>query len=271
MKRFYRTLALCMLILILLISAVPGIAASKTNSSKTESSFTIHFIDVGQADASLVICDGKTMLIDGGNAADSDLIYSYLKKLKIKKLDYIVCTHPHEDHVGGLAGALNYAKVGTAFCSMDSYDSKAFNSFVKYLKKRNAEIAIPSAGDEFKLGSATVTILAPINMYDDLNNMSIVLRIEYGDTSFLFMGDAEREEEQDILDAGYELESTVLKVGHHGGETSTTYPFLREVSPKYAVLSVGKDNAYGHPHDNTLSRFKDAEVKVLRTDICRDI
>lgn len=232
-----------------------------------DSTFEIHFIDVGQADAALVLCDGEAMLIDGGNSADSSLIYSYLKKHGVKHLDYIVATHAHEDHVGGLAGALNYATVGTAFCSVTSSDSDTFRDFVKYLGKQGVSITVPDAGDIFKLGSSTVQILAPIKNSDAPNNMSIVLRIVYGDTSFLFTGDAEREEEQDILNAGYSLESTVLKVGHHGSNTSTTYPFLREIMPEYAVISAGENNSYGHPTEDTLSRLRDAVVTVFRTDM----
>lgn len=235
------------------------------------STFEIHFIDVGQADSALVLCDGEAMLIDGGNAEDSNLIYSYLKKLSQDHLDYIVCTHGHEDHVGGLAGALNYASVDHALCSVTSYDSKAFGNFTKYLDKQGVSIEVPSAGDTFRLGSAQVQVLGPINSSNEPNNMSIVLRIVYGETSFLFTGDAEREEEQDILDAGYSLDSTVLKVGHHGSANSTTYPFLREVMPEYAVISVGKDNSYGHPTEEALSRLRDADVTVYRTDMQGDI
>ena len=235
------------------------------------SSFEIHYIDVGQADAALVLCDGQAMLIDGGNAEDSNLIYAYLKKLSLDHLQYIVCTHAHEDHVGGLAGALNYATVDVAFSPVTSYDSRAFGNFVTYLDKQGVSITIPKAGDSFSLGSATVSILGPINSSDDPNNTSIVLRIVYGDTSFLFTGDAEREEEQDILNAGHTLDSTVLKVGHHGSETSTSYVFLREIMPEYAVISVGTGNSYGHPTDAVLSRLRDADVKVYRTDLQGDV
>ena len=248
-----------------------GTVASPTQETSNEmpgdSSFEVNFIDVGQADSAIIICDGKAMLIDGGNADDSSLIYTYLKNHGIDHLDYLVCTHAHEDHVGGLAGALNYATVAVAYCPVKSYDSKAFNNFTKYLENQGVSITVPSAGDTFTLGSASVTVLGPINPSDEPNNTSIVLRIVYGSTSFLFTGDAEREEEQDILDAGCSLSSTVLKVGHHGGETSTTYPFLREVMPQYAIISVGADNSYGHPTEATLSRLRDAGVTVYRTDM----
>ncbi len=251
-------------------NAQPAIPQDKVNIP-TNSTFSIRFIDVGQADSALVECDGKYMLIDGGNAADSNLIYSVLKNSNISHLDYIVGTHAHEDHIGGLPGALNYATVGTVYAPVTSYDSKAFNSFVKYTEQRGSSVTIPKAGENFTLGNASVTILGPVKSYADTNNTSIVLRIVYGDTSFLFTGDAERDAEQDILFAGYELGSTVLKVGHHGSDSSTTYPFLREILPEYAVISVGTGNSYGHPTENTLSRLRDADVKVYRTDMQGDI
>lgn len=237
----------------------------------TNSSFEIHFIDVGQADAALVLCDGKAMLIDGGNAEDSNLLYSYLKKNNISHLDYVIGTHAHEDHIGGLAGALNYASVGTAYCPVKSYDTKAFGNFVSALSKHGVSITVPSKGNSFTLGSATCTILAVNTDNSDPNNTSIVLRIVYGETSFMFTGDAERVVEQAILNGGANIKSTVLKVGHHGSESSTSYVWLREIMPQYAVISVGKDNSYGHPTEEVLSRLRDAEVKTFRTDLQGDI
>ena len=230
-------------------------------------SLQVHFIDVGQADAALVICDGHYMLIDGGNAEDSDLVYSYLERHGAKNLDYMVASHAHEDHIGGLSGALNYAKVDTALCPVTEYSSKVFQNMVKYLEQQGKSLTVPAPGDKFDLGSARVEILGPVQEYDDTNNTSIVLRIDYGETSFLFTGDMETGAEKDLLESGADVRATVLKAGHHGSDTSTGYQFLREVSPRYTVISVGEGNKYGHPSDEVLSRFRDAGTEVYRTDM----
>ena len=261
-----------LLAVLLIVSFIPACSAPSQSPGLSEgSSFEAHFIDVGQADATLVLCGNESMLIDGGNADDSNLIYTYLEKHGVTHLDYIVCTHAHEDHVGGLSGALNYATVDTALCPVMEYDSNVFSNFKECLDQQDVRITVPQAGDTFSLGDAHVTVLGPISDTDNANNTSIVLKITYGDTSFLFTGDAERDEEQDILDAGYDLASTVLKVGHHGSDTSTSYQFLLEVMPKYAVIFVGTGNTYGHPHAESLSRLRDASVTVYRTDLQGDI
>ena len=230
-------------------------------------SFQVHFIDVGQADAALVICAGHYMLIDGGNAEDSDLVYSYLERHGAKNLDYMVASHAHEDHIGGLSGALNYAKVDTALCPVTEYSSKVFQDMVKYLEQQGKSLTVPAPGDKFDLGSARVEILGPVQEYDDTNDTSIVLRIDYGETSFLFTGDMETGAEGDLLESGANVRATVLKAGHHGSDTSTGYQFLREVSPQYTFISVGEGNKYGHPSDEVLSRFRDAGTEVYRTDM----
>lgn len=249
----------------------------KTEESQSEpellpegSYFEIHFIDVGQADAELIICDDHAMLVDGGYKSDSSLIYSYLKKENITELDYIICSHPHEDHVGGLAGALNYAKAKNALCPVDSYDSDGFNDFKKYLDNQGVEITKPAVGESFSLGNSTVSVLGP-TINGSGNNNSLVLRVVYGQTSFLLTGDAEFEEEQYMLNSGQELSSTVLKVGHHGSDSSTSAQFLNAVMPQYAVISVGTDNAYGHPSQAVLDNFKQFNVDVFRTDLQGDV
>jgi len=231
------------------------------------SSFEVHFIDVGQADSALVICDGHYMLIDGGNAEDSDLVYAYLERHGAKHIDYMVASHAHEDHIGGLSGALNYASVDMACCPVTEYSSKVFGDMVKYLEAQGKSLTVPEPGDTFALGSAQVEILGPVKEYDDTNDTSIVLRIDYGETSFLFTGDMEKGAEADLMESGANLKATVLKAGHHGSDTSSSYPFLREVMPEYVVISVGEDNSYGHPSDEVLSRYRDLGAEVYRTDM----
>ncbi|MCR4658407.1 MAG: MBL fold metallo-hydrolase [Lachnospiraceae bacterium] len=237
----------------------------------TPPSFQIDFIDVGQGDSALVQCDGHYMLIDGGDASKSSLIYSYLNARAIKYIDIMVATHEDADHIGGLSGALNYATVGTAYCPVTDNDTKAFKSFKKYLSSQGKSITVPRAGETFSLGSSIVTVLGPIYKETNANNNSIVLRIVYGNTSFLFTGDAQTEEENSVIFSGQPLRSTVLKVAHHGSDSSTGYQFLREVMPQYAVISVGSDNSYGHPNENVLSRLRDAGARVFRTDMQGDI
>ena len=234
---------------------------------QTGGGLEVHFIDVGQADAALVACDGRYMLIDGGNAEDSDLIYSYLERRGVKHLDLMVASHAHEDHIGGLSGALNCATVDTALCPVTEYNSKVFQNLVKYLEAQGKALTVPEPGDRFNLGSARVEILGPVEEYDETNDTSIVLRIDYGDTSFLFTGDMEKGAEADLIESGANLRATVLKAGHHGSDTSSGYQFLREVMPRYAVISVGEGNKYGHPSDEVLSRLRDAGTEVYRTDM----
>lgn len=234
------------------------------------STFSVHFIDVGQADAALIECDGHYMLVDGGNKADSDILYTVLKNAGAEHLDIVVGTHGHEDHIGGIPGALRYATADMVLCPVTSYDSDAFEDFARYAEEKGGGITVPAVGDEYPLGSASVVILG-VNSGSDANDTSIILKVLYGETSFLFTGDAEREAEQAVLDSGADLSATVLKVGHHGSDTSTTYPFLREIMPTYGVISVGRGNSYGHPSDNTLSRLRDADVEFYRTDLNGDV
>lgn len=245
-------------------------AQETTPSSDYVSSFSIHYIDVGQADAALVECDGHYMLIDGGNKGDSNVIYSVLKRAAVSRLDIVVGTHAHEDHIGGLPGAFNYTTADLTLCPVSEYNSDAFRDFKKYADKNGGGITIPSAGDSYTLGSATVDILA-VNGGSDPNDTSIVLKITYGSTAFLFTGDAESEAERAILNSGVNLSATVLKVSHHGNDSGTSSSFLRQVMPQYAVISVGKDNPYGHPKDDTLRLLADADVTVYRTDLNGDI
>lgn len=263
--------ALCITFIFFLSSCGAAEGPEPEAPPAAEPKLTVTFLDVGQGDAALVECDGAAMLIDGGAPGQSSKLYSALKRRGITRLDYLVATHPDADHIGGLAGALEAATVGTAYCSVAEHDTDTFRTFQRKLEEKGVPLAVPEAGDSFPLGGSTVQLLGPLRQSGDTNNSSLVLRLVCGETALLFTGDAEREEEQDLLTAGCDLSATLLKVGHHGSDSSTSYPFLREVMPRYAVLSVGADNPYGHPDENTLSRLRDAGVQVFRTDLQGDI
>lgn len=224
---------------------------------------TVAFLDVGQGDATFINCDGAAMLIDGGPTSASQFIFSYLKS-HTERLDYMIATHPHEDHVGGLAAALNAVPVDLIFSPVETSDNEPFSNMVRYADLSGTPIVVPYEGDYFHLGEAEITILHCWPEAWDVNDMSIVLRIDYGYTSFLFTGDAEEMSEYMMIDSGMPLKADVLKVGHHGSRTSSTEEFLSEVAPTWAVISCGMDNSYGHPHEDTLRKLAGAET--LRTD-----
>lgn len=252
-------------------TAVPYNTGPPETAIPETSGFAVHYIDVGQGDAALIFCDGQTMLIDGGRAKASDIIYTYLNKQGISHLDYVVCSHADEDHVGGLAGALSAVSVGTVYAPQTEADTRAYQNFKRKTQEQGLEIQHPKHGERFPFGDSTVEVLGPIHeTATERNSTSLILKVQYGETSFLFTGDAEFKEEHDILEQGYDLSATVLKVSHHGSAGATSYRFLREVMPKYAVISVG-ENAYGHPTDEVLSKLRDADVQVYRTDLQGDI
>ena len=248
-----------------------GNTGAENTGTAQAGTLTVTWLDVGQGDAAVIQCGGQSMLIDGGKPEKSSYIYAWLQQHGLSYLDVIVATHVDADHIGGLSGALNYASVGTAYCPETTGTTETFQSFVKYLAQQGKQITVPTEGETFALGGAQVQILGPLHCAEDSNDNSIVLKVSFGATSFLFTGDAERAEEQDLLNAGVNLQSTVLKVGHHGSDTSTSYPFLRAVAPQYAVISVGAGNSYGHPTEAVLSRLRDAGVTTFRTDMQGEI
>lgn len=254
-------------------SATDAAAMEAGDTDPAQKGFQVRFLDVGQGDASLIICDGHTMLIDGGSRLQSAFLYGYLKNAGIRHLDYIVATHPDEDHIGGLAGALNYASVGTAFSPVMDDESECFQDFCKYLARQNVSVTVPCAGDSYSLGSAQIKILGPVKTTDQGkdNDNSIVLQVRHGDCAFLLTGDAEAQEEEDILQSGVDLHSQVLKVSHHGSATSTGGAWLDAVSPSAAVICCGEDNAYGHPAEAVLKRLQDRKIRVFRTDLQGEI
>lgn len=263
-------------IIICLISATSVVfATGEEESSNTHalqaSNFDVRFFDVGQGDSAIVTCDGRSMLIDGGDPSASSILFSFLKTNQINQLDYIVCTHPQTDHAAGLSGAMNYANVNQIMSSVATSDNAAFKDLMRFAEQKGTSVMVPGAGSVFYLGSAKGTILGPVTMNGGENDNSLVVRLEYGDISFLFMGDAGTEEEREILAQNKHLKSTVLKVGHHGSNTSTSESFLKAVAPEYAIISCGTANDYGHPTDATLDALKRENVQLYRTDLQGDI
>ncbi len=229
----------------------------------------VHYIDVGQADSILLESSNEFILIDGGNRDDGDLVVTYLEEQGVKELNAVICTHAHEDHVGGLPSVLAVYPTAAVYAPTNTYSSNIFDKFLYYTDQQGLEITIPSPGDMLTLGEAELTVLGPVKSYPDANNTSIVIKAAYGDTSFLFTGDMEKEAESDMLDYwGTEMEwhADVLKVGHHGSDTSSGYRFLNEVMPTYGVIPVGENNDYGHPHREPMDRLRQAGVIALRTD-----
>ena len=230
-------------------------------------SFKVHFIDVGQADCALIECNGEYALIDGGNTDDTELVVDYLAEQDVDRLSLVVGTHYHEDHIGGLPGILKAYSADTVWTSAVSYYNGYVNAFLNAAKSYSDELLYPKIGDTYRLGGATITMLGPVRTnYEDLNDTSLVLMVTYGKTRFLFTGDMEQIAESDLLASGADVKADVLKVGHHGSYSSTSYWFLRAVAPTYAVISAGGSNDYGHPHDSTLSQLKNADVVIYRTD-----
>lgn len=227
----------------------------------------VHFIDVGQGDSTLLIYKEHAMLIDAGEDSQGTNLQNYLEKQGVKKLDYVVATHPDADHIGGLDVILTKFDCGIIFFPDAQSDTVAYRDVTDAIKYRGYEVTRPEMGAVYSLGDAAFTIIVSENCPEENNNnASIGLKMTYGKNSFLFTGDAEKEALTDMLQSGADLRADVLKAGHHGSSDSADELFLETVGAKYAVISCGKGNDYGHPHAKTLNLFKKLDMQVFRTD-----
>ena len=243
-------------------------AAKAPDTSKPEGTLEVHYIDVGQGDATLIKCGSHAMLIDGGNNNKGTTVQLYLKKQGVESLDYVIGTHPDADHIGGL-DVIVY-KYNCEKVIMPDYekDNKTYQELVDVIHDKNMKITYPVVGEQYALGEAKFTIIAPnSNSYGgNANDYSVAILLEYGKNCFLFTGDAEEASEAEMLTNGIDISADVYKVAHHGSRSASTQEFLNAVHPKYAVISCGEGNSYGHPHAEVLNRLRSMGVDVFRTD-----
>lgn len=231
------------------------------------STLEVHYLDIGQGDATLLVCDGEAMLIDAGENDKGTQIQNYLTHLGIKKLKYAIGTHPHSDHIGGLDVIIYKFDCETILMPDLERDMKTYQDVINAVEIKDYKVTVPQPGDTYTLGGAQFQIVAPNDIwYESMNDYSIALRVIHGDNEFLFTGDAEEESEKEMLRKGWEISADVYQVGHHGSYSSTSEAFIEEVSPDYAVISCGENNDYGHPHAEVMNRLRAHGVQVFRTD-----
>lgn len=225
----------------------------------------IYYLDVGQADSILIESDKEYMLIDAGNNEDGKLLVDYFKSLNITSFKYVVGTHPHEDHIGGLDDVINNFNINKIYFPDAITTTKTFEDVLEAMESNNLTYSIPKIDETFSLGNADFKVIYTGVDINDLNNTSIILKMTYGNISFLFMGDATDKVESLILDK--DIKADILKVSHHGSKYSTSDKFIKRVNPSYAIISVGANNSYNHPDTLTLDRLKNYNIKIYRTDV----
>lgn len=229
-----------------------------------ENTLNVYFIDVGQADSILLENKGHYMLIDAGNNEDGPKLVNYFNEQDIKEFDYVVGTHAHEDHIGGMDDIIKNFKIDNFYMPDAITTTKTFEDVLDALEETNVTFQTPKVNQTFNLQDTTITTLSVTADEKNLNDTSIVLKVKHGTNTFLLMGDASTKIEKNLLNK--DIKSDVLKVGHHGSRYSTSLEFLKKVSPEYAVISVGENNTYKHPHEEILKRLEEQNIQIYRTD-----
>lgn len=242
--------------------------SQQEQSPQAKAILKIHFIDVGQGDSILIQSpEGENLLIDGGEKEEGKKVADYLKAQGVKELAAIVATHPHSDHIGGLVEVIDTFSVAKVYLPAVTHSSRTFEDLLYAIKDQKLKISTARAGVSIPLKGLQAEFLAPRSkQYEDLNNYSAVLRLSYGKNVFLFMGDAEKESEAQIMQSGINLKADLIKLGHHGSSSSSSPDFLAAAVPRYAVIMCGTANDYGHPHQETLAVLNKLKVGVYRTD-----
>ncbi len=244
---------------------------NNSNNFVGASEVEVHFLDVGQGDSILIFdsTEDISILIDGGDRKSGDDIVKFLNSKNIDEIDYVVATHPHADHIGGLIQVLETFKVDNVLMPEIEHTSKTYEDFINSILNNTAdtEVIYARSGLTFKEGYFNIEVLAPFNNTDDLNNNSVVVKLSYGDYGFLFTGDIEEEVETEILNSGFNVDVDFLKVAHHGSSTSNSEQFIKKVSPTVSVIQLGVDNDYGHPHEEAMSILQKYSKEIYRTDL----
>ncbi|MFY9198662.1 MAG: ComEC/Rec2 family competence protein [Acutalibacteraceae bacterium] len=245
-------------------------AGLKTDSNIDNYPLSVHFIDVGQGDCIFIKIGDNTMLIDSGEKNNDEKIIKYLRNNGVDRVDYIIATHPHSDHIGAMETIIESFEIKNVIMPRLSEQNmpttKGYEKFLIAVKNSGANVIAATPFNEYEFGDANFAILSPSNQSKNLNNMSVVIKLSFGDTSFLFTGDAESQVEQELISSGYDIRSNVLKMGHHGSNTSNTERFLQAVNPSFSVISCGKDNSYGHPHEEVVELLNKYDINYKRTD-----
>lgn len=270
-KRWYHGI-LILLLAIMVLSGCQNAERIVTENLSSQQKFEVHFIDVGQGDSILVQSGDETLLIDAGENNMGERVVSYLESLGIEELDYVIGTHPHSDHIGGLDVVIDGRKVNQVILPVVEHTTKTYEDVLIAISNQGLKITKPVVGKEYTLGDASFQIIAPnSDDYEDLNDYSVGIRLVYGDTSYVFAGDADVVSEEEMCDNGFNLSADVLKLNHHGSRYSNNKEFVDAVNPTYAVISVGEGNSYGHPHAEVLEDMKQRGITVYRTDLAGTI